>query len=175
MEQILFDGWSPLVRTLLMGVLAYIALVLIIRSAGKRILSKWNAFDFIVTVALGSALASALLNRDVSLTQGILGFGVLVLLQLAVTWLAVRFRGVERLAKARPTLLLYHGRYRHAAMRRERVTEAELLATLRASGLSSHERVAAVVLETDGSFSVIQSLEDGDSALRDVTGYEREQ
>lgn len=174
MEQILFDGWGPLARTLVVGVLAYAALVLIIRAAGKRILSKWNAFDFIVTVALGSALASALLNQDVSLAQGVLGFSVLIMLQLLVTWLAVRFRSIERLAKARPTLLLYRGRFRHAAMRRERVTEQELLATVRANGIASLEQVAAVVLETDGSFSVIEQLDGSRSALRDVVGYDRD-
>jgi uncharacterized membrane protein YcaP (DUF421 family) len=173
MEQVLFEGWPPLARTLTMGVLAYAVLVAIIRMAGKRVLSKWNAFDFIVTVALGSALASALLNEDVSLAQGAVGFAVLVLLQFLVTWLAVRFRSLERLVKAQPTLLLYRGRFHDEAMRRERVTRSELLATVRASGIANVEAVGAVILETDGSFSVIRSVDVPATALEDVAGYQR--
>ncbi len=64
------DSVQILGRTLITGVLAYILIVLVLRLTGKRTLSKWNAFDFIVTVALGSALANVILSRDVSLAQG---------------------------------------------------------------------------------------------------------
>ena len=48
-----FTGWEPPVRTVLTGVCAYAALILLLRVSGKQTLSKMNAFDLVVTVALG--------------------------------------------------------------------------------------------------------------------------
>ena len=65
-----FDGWAGLLRVLVVGALAYAALVLLLRVSGKRTLSKMNAFDLVVTVALGSTLATVLPSRDVALAEG---------------------------------------------------------------------------------------------------------
>ena len=54
MSQIFFDNWETLFRTLIIGVLAYVSLVILLRISGRRTLSKMNAFDMVVTVALGS-------------------------------------------------------------------------------------------------------------------------
>ncbi|MEZ6111860.1 MAG: hypothetical protein R3C99_12705 [Pirellulaceae bacterium] len=70
MRQIFFDNAFSLFRTLVMGVLAYVCLIILLRVSGKRTLSKMNAFDLIVTVALGSTLATVLLSKDVTLAQG---------------------------------------------------------------------------------------------------------
>ena len=100
-----FDGWTGLLRVLVVGTLAYAALVLLLRATGKRALSKMNAFDLVVTVALGSTLATVLLSKDVALAEGVLAFALL-LLQFAITWLSVRSEGVQGLVKAEPRLLL---------------------------------------------------------------------
>ena len=65
-----FQGWTGVVRTVIVGVLAYAGLVLVLRISGKRTLAKLNAFDLVVTVALGSILASILLQESVALAEG---------------------------------------------------------------------------------------------------------
>jgi len=80
------------------GVLAYVALVVFLRVSGKRTLSKMNAFDLVVTVALGSTLATVLLSKDVALAEGVLAFALLISLQFVVTWSSVRARWVRQLA-----------------------------------------------------------------------------
>lgn len=165
-----FDSGATLGRTLIVAVLGYLVLVLWLRISGKRTLSKWNAFDFIVTIALGSTLASLLTSKNVALAQGVLAMGLLVGLQFAITWLAVRVGWLRRLIKSEPALLLENGRMLHDALRRERVTESELRAAVRSKGIASLERVAAVVLETDGTFSVIESVDGPRSALEGVSG-----
>ncbi|PAY17202.1 hypothetical protein CKO51_23005 [Rhodopirellula sp. SM50] len=150
-----FDGWMPVVRTLVIGTLAYVALIVLLRASGKRTLSKMNAFDFIVTIALGSTLASALISKDVSLLQGVAALGLLVLLQLVSTWLAARYSWYSRLIKAEPTLLFFRGRYLHDAMRKQRVTEEEILAAMRQTGTTDPTGVDAVIIETEGTLSVI--------------------
>lgn len=142
-------------RTAVVGVIAYVVLLLFLRASGKRTLSKMNAFDFVVTVALGSTLATILLSRDVSLLQGAVALGLLVLLQFVITWTSVRWAWVRRMVTGEPTLLLSQGRFLPAALRKARVTEEEVHAAVRASGKDGIDGVRAVVLETDGSFSVI--------------------
>jgi uncharacterized membrane protein YcaP (DUF421 family) len=168
---VFFESGSALLRTIVVGSLAYLALVLLLRVSGKRTLSKWNAFDLVVTVAFGSTLATALLSQETTLAQGVLAFGLLVVLQWSITWLSVRSGTVERWVKARPRLLLFQGQLQQEALRQERVTETEIRAALRAQGISALEDVEAVVLETDGSFSVLTELGSSASALADVRGY----
>jgi uncharacterized membrane protein YcaP (DUF421 family) len=153
----LFDGWLPLLRTAVVGILAYAALVFFLRVSGKRTLSKMNAFDLIVTVALGSTLATVLLSSTVSLATGALAFALLIGLQYAVTWLSVRSPVVRGFVKGEPTMLVHRGNLLEATMRRERVTEDEILAALRSEGVSDLSNVEALVLETDSSFSVLTS------------------
>jgi uncharacterized membrane protein YcaP (DUF421 family) len=169
--EMFFESESALLRTLVVGSLAYVALVLLLRFSGKRTLSKWNAFDLVVTVAFGSTLATAFLSKDTTLSQGVLAFGLLVGLQWSITWLSVRSRTMERWVKAQPRLLLFQGRLQQEALQQERVTESEIRAALRAQGITALEDVEAVVLETDGSFSVLKQRGSSASALADVQGY----
>lgn len=154
---------------MIVGVLAYIALVLFLRISGKRTLSKWNAFDFVVTVALGSTLATILLSKDVPLIEGLVAFALLIFLQFSVTFLSVRSPRVRTLVKAQPALLFYRGEYLRDALKNERIPEEEIRAAVRNRGFGTMGQVDAVVLETDGSFAVIASDKAGDlSALSDV-------
>ena len=159
MEHIFFNGWWGPLRTLLIGIAAYLILIVFLRAAGKRTLSKMNAFDFVVTIALGSTLASILLNRDVTLLQGGVALSMLIALQFIVTWTSVRSALVRKLVTGEASLLVFRGEVLHQALRQCRVTEAEVLTAIRSAGLGSYDEVAAVVLETDASFSVIKRNE----------------
>lgn len=152
-----FDDWNAILRVLLLGVSAYLALVLLLRISGKRTLAKLNAFDLVVTVALGSSLATIILSKDVALAQGVTAFLVLAVAQYVIAALSVRFRSVESVVKADARCLLSDGKLAERAMKEERVTREEVLAAIRSAGYGDLESIAAVVLETDGSFSVIPS------------------
>ncbi|MDP3418605.1 DUF421 domain-containing protein [Falsiroseomonas sp.] len=157
----LFQDWTSLIRVVLVGSLAYPALVLFLRVSGKRTLAKLNAFDLVVTVALGSTLATVLLNRDVTLAEGLVALLLLIGLQFLVAWLSVRSARFSDLVKSEPTLLLHQGRLLESAMRGQRVTQAEMLAALRSGGLSGPEAAESVVLETDGTMSVMPARREG--------------
>src|SRR5690606_2504609 len=142
------------------SILAYVALVLLLRVSGKRTLSKMNAFDFIVTIALGSTLATVLLNKDVALADGVLAFTVLISLQYVITYFSARSRKFSDLVKSRPTLLVYKGKMLESAMIKERIARDEIFALVREKGLSNLEEVDAIVLETDGSLTLIKEVQD---------------
>ena len=166
-----FDSWESILKILISSVFSYAMIVLWLRIFGKRTLSKWNAFDFIVTIALGSILASVVTSKSVKLIDGVLAMLFLITLQFVITFVAVRFDWFDKIIKAEPKFLYLDGEFLTANMKRERVPKPEILAAVRSSGVSALEDVKAVVLETDGSFSVIKkSGSDTNSALSDVKG-----
>jgi uncharacterized membrane protein YcaP (DUF421 family) len=168
-----FDSWSDLTRVLIVGAAAYVTVVLVLRSSGKRTLAKLNAFDLVVTVALGSTLATILLSSDVSWSEGAVALALLALLQFAVAWLAVRMSPLRKVVTARPTLLVRDGAPIPEALRQQRVTMDEIRQAARSSGTGDLSSIGAVVLESDGSLSVIPDSKLGNrSSLRGVSGFE---
>jgi uncharacterized membrane protein YcaP (DUF421 family) len=164
-----FDAWSDVARVLLVGAAAYAALVVVIRFSGKRTLSQLNAFDLIVTVALGSTLATILLSSDVSFVEGVAALVLLCGLQFLVAFAAARRPRLRRLVTAEPTVVLLDGVVDHAALRRLRLDESELRQAVRSSGQGDLAAIGAVVLETNGRLSVIPGSSIGDaSALGDM-------
>jgi uncharacterized membrane protein YcaP (DUF421 family) len=170
-----FQGWSGLWRVLVVGTLAYVALVLLLRISGKRTLAKFNAFDFVVTVALGSTLATILLNNSIALAEGILAFALLIGLQYSISWLSVRSEMFQGLIKSEPTLLVHRGKFLEGALRSQRLSREEVLAAVRSDGHARLEEVGAVVLETDGTISIITGADPqpSDAALKPVHGFDR--
>jgi uncharacterized membrane protein YcaP (DUF421 family) len=164
-----FDSWADLGRILAVGASAYVTLVVVLRLSGKRTLAKLNAFDLVVTVALGSTLATILLSGDVSWSEGALALGLLALLQFAVAAVTARRPALRTVTTARPTLLLRDGAALPAALREQRMTMDEVRQAVRASGSGDLSAIAAVVLETDGSLSVVPAQQAGNrSALEGV-------
>ncbi len=164
-----FDSVSALFRVLAVGAAAYVTLVVLLRFFGKRTLAKLNAFDWVVSVALGSTLATILLSSDVSWSEGAVALALLTGLQFAVAWTVSKLPGARDAVTSRPTLLLADGRALPAALARQRLTMGELRQAVRATGAGDLSAIAAVVLETDGSLSVILADKAGDrSALEDV-------
>ncbi|MGK7653233.1 DUF421 domain-containing protein [Roseovarius sp. B08] len=164
-SEMLFQGWSGILRTAIVGTLAYAALIVALRSSGKRTLAKLNAFDLVVTVALGSTLATILLSKNVALAEGVTAFFLLIALQYGVTALSVRSKSFARVVRSEPTLLLRDGEILPRAMRQARVTQEELETVVRTEGRFDPKTVSAVILESDGSFSVIEGTEATDSAV----------
>ena len=162
-----FDSWSDVLRILAVGAAAYATLIVLLRLSGTRTLAKLNAFDWVVSVAFGSTLATILLNSDVSWAEGTAALVLLAGLQYVVarvtTWLP-RSRAV---VTAEPSLLLEDGRPLEAAMNRHRISLSELRQAVRATGTGDLTAVAAVVLETDGSLSVITAEQAGNRSALD--------
>jgi uncharacterized membrane protein YcaP (DUF421 family) len=161
MNVIFFDNWDSIIRTCVITILAYVLLIFLLRVSGKRTLSKMNAFDFIVTVALGSTLATVMLNKNIALADGVLGFFLLIFLQFIITWLSARNKSVSNLVKSTPSLLVYKGEMLKEWMLKERIDEDEIHAIVRQEGFTSIEEIDAIILETDGSLNVIEKIRNG--------------
>lgn len=150
-----FDSWYDVARVVIVGGLAYVALVAVLRVSGKRTLAKLNAFDLVITVAFGSTLASISLSRDVALLEGVAAVALLAAAQFLVAMVTTRRPSVRHLVTAGPVAVLRDGELDEQVLERERLTAGEIRQAVRATGLGGLEHVAAVVLETDGTLSVI--------------------
>jgi len=153
----LFDNLSQIINILITGSLTYVGLIIMLRISGKRTLAQMNAFDFIITVALGSTLATAVLSKDTPLAEGLTGLALLILLQFIVSWFYVRLPFINKLVKSEPRLLFLQGEFKSKAMQEERIVKEELLQAARSQGILSLDQVEAIVLETNGKFSIIKS------------------
>lgn len=157
--QMLFQDWSGIARTVAVGLLAYVTLVLFLRISGKRTLAKLNAFDLVVTVALGSTLSAILLQESIALAEGATALALLIAMQFVVTFISVRSERFAKIVRSEPALLVRDGVFCRAAMKRERITEDEALSAVRAAGGRGVEDVASLILESDGTLSTV--LRDG--------------
>lgn len=153
-SEMLFQGWEGIARTVLVGTLAYVTLVLFLRVSGKRTLAKLNAFDLVVTVALGSTLSAILLQESIALAEGATAFALLIAIQYAVTFASVRSRAFAKAIRSEPTLLARDGTFCTEMMEKQRVTEDEALGAVRAAGASNIDAVDFLILESDGTLSV---------------------
>ena len=164
-----FDSWGSVARILIVGALAYLIMVAIVRVSGKRTLSQLNAFDLIVSVSMGSVLATTITSTDLTLVDGIVGFAVLAGMQYLVAWMSSKKPSARTVITANPTVLVRDGELLHEQIAANRLVESEILQAIRASGTGDVAEVRAVVLETDGTLSVITDANFGDgSALRDI-------
>ncbi|AYF03495.1 DUF421 domain-containing protein (plasmid) [Paracoccus yeei] len=157
--QMLFQDWSGIARTVAVGLLAYVTLVLFLRISGKRTLAKLNAFDLVVTVALGSTLSAILLQESIALAEGATALALLIAMRFVVTFISVRSERFAKIVRSEPALLVRDGAFCRAAMKRERITEDEALSAVRAAGGRGVEDVASLILESDGTLSTV--LRDG--------------
>jgi uncharacterized membrane protein YcaP (DUF421 family) len=158
MEELLFKDWKSIYHVAACAVLSYFTLFLFLRISGKRTLAKLTAFDFVVTVTLGSTLSSMILGKS-TLTEGAVALMVIILLQYLLAYAAKNSKPLEKIINSKPTLLYYNGHFLKEEMDREVVTEEEVYAAVREFRLYRMEDVRAVVMEINGELTVVQKAE----------------
>ena len=167
----IWSSWQRVVEISANALLFYILIVVMVRLVGKRTTSEFNNFDWIINVAVGSLAASGILLRNVASVDAIAAIVVLATCQFVTTKLVMRSDDVANVVKAEPTLLTHKGKYLRDAMARTRISEEEIKTALRAAGITTNSDANWVVLETNGTMSVIPRQDvqwDDADALSDV-------
>ena len=154
-DHLLFNGWDLLWRMAVVGICSYLFLILLLRAAGKRTLSRMNAYDMVVTMALGSILAKVLLTHDNSLSESIFAMFLLIGLQYAVSVAMCRVPWIRAIVSCRPAILYHHNQYIEPVMKRERVRRDEIQAAMHARGIPDIALVDTVILGANGDLSVL--------------------
>lgn len=162
-------NFSEFATVVLSGLLIYIILIVFSRLVGPRSFARMTAFDLAVTVALG-AVVGATATGGVPMLKGATGLGTLFLLR----WLVAKYRrhNLSRLIDNSPLMLMDGPEILPEYLKRAKITEADLLQSLRQQGIRRLEEVQAVVMERDGSISVLKAGENLDPyLLKGVKGH----
>ena len=163
------DTGAALARGLVLGAVALMWVVLLTRILGLRSFSKMTNFDFVMTIAMGSLIASA--SQSEKFLPFLQALAAMVAL-FAVQWIAARMRKssntVEAIISNTPVLLMRNGEYCEDALKANRVSRNDLVAKLREANVMDFSEVRAVVLETTGDISVLHGDHLSEALLKGV-------
>lgn len=133
----------------------YLIVLLGLRLLGKRHVAQLSILDFVLILLISNAVQNAMVGNDSSLLGGIAAAAALLALNYVLTFVLQRFGKVEKLFEGTPILLVHDGRSIPEHLAREKITEEELERVIREHGFQSISDVRNVVLELDGTISVI--------------------
>ena len=151
----LFHIEIPVGEKVLRSLLVFAFLVMALRLGGKRELGQLNVLDFAVLLLASNALQNAMIGADNSLIGGLIGASVLFAVNYLFVRLTYRNRPARLLLEGTPRVLLDHGEPNRQALKREAISETELLSAVLERGFSSFRDVGLIVLETNGHMAVL--------------------
>ncbi|MFA9460086.1 DUF421 domain-containing protein [Thiohalorhabdus methylotrophus] len=157
------SGWiltpvSTLVMVLVSVLLIYTATIFLSKIAGPRSFSEMSGFDFAVTIALGSVIASTVLTAKPPLLNGLVAILGLLTFQGGVAFLRRRYQSIQKGIDHPPLLLMAGTEILWDNMRRGQITQEDLWAQLRGANVNDIDTLRAVVLETTGHITVLHGF-----------------
>lgn len=156
----------PILGKVLISIIAiFTVMIIITRISGLRTFAKMSSFDFASTIAVGSVLASIILNPDQSLLKGGIALAGIIAFQTLFALLVRKSNFFKNLATNDPLLLMKDGKILYKNLEKSNVGEGDLIAKLREANVLDYSEVRAVVLESTGDMSVLH--DDGDNKLND--------
>ncbi|WP_028080018.1 DUF421 domain-containing protein [Solimonas soli] len=150
----LFVPSGSLAEVVLRGTLIYLFLFFLMRVL-RREAGQFNIADLLVVVIIADAAQNGMAGTYTSITEGVVLIGTIVLWDFALDWASYRYEPIRRLMLPAPVTLIRDGRIAWRAMRRELITETELMGRLHQDGLQHVEDVYRCFVEADGKLSVI--------------------
>lgn len=136
--------------------IVYAACIVLLRVSGRREMSELGPMDLITMLLLSETVSPALTGGDQSLPGALVAASVLVGLTMATSWLVRRSRLADRLIQGDAVALIHDGQVRPAVLRRFRITDEDLRATLHMQGLMHVGDVARAFVESDGKITIIK-------------------
>jgi uncharacterized membrane protein YcaP (DUF421 family) len=140
---------------ILRGIIIYVFLIVILRATGKRQIGQMSPFDLVLLLVLSNAVQNSMNGGDNSIAAGM----ILAVTLVAINWITGRLtfssKRAERLVEGTPQVLIHDGKIYEKALSEAQLTRHELMAAIRDEGYSDLMEVRAVILENDGSISVI--------------------
>ena len=149
----------PLLEKIVRPVLVYLALIILLRCFGKRELAQLNPFDLVLLLMLSNTVQNATIGDDNSLSGGIIGALALLGANFLLNRLLFHFPKLDRSLQGSQTVLVHDGVINHRAMRREMLTQEELIQVVHRQNITGLQDVKLCVLEPNGTFYV-ESTED---------------
>ncbi|WP_028375545.1 DUF421 domain-containing protein [Leeuwenhoekiella sp. MAR_2009_132] len=159
METWTFASASILIKVIISLLVIFSIIILITRISGLRTFAKMSSFDFASTIAIGSILATVVMNTNQSLLKGAIALGGIILFQTFFSFVIRKSKVMNKLLTNAPMMLMYEGKILYENLNKTNVGEDDLIAKLRESNALQLSEVRAVILESTGDMSVLHSSE----------------
>jgi uncharacterized membrane protein YcaP (DUF421 family) len=153
-QDILVPG-IPIIEKIVRPIIVYVFLIVALRLAGKREMAQMNAFDLVVLLTLSNAVQNAIIGNDNSVSGGVIGATTLLVINAIAVRLIYRSQKADALIEGDATELVKDGEFQDENMRREVITEHELMSAIRRQGIDDVSEVKSAILETNGNICVI--------------------
>ncbi|MDO4270127.1 MAG: DUF421 domain-containing protein [Eubacteriales bacterium] len=141
----------PLLRTLIL----YIAVVVAVRMMGKRQIGELDPSELVVTILISDLAAIPMQDLGIPLFAGLVPIGALVALEILMSFIALKSRSFRRLLNGQPAIIIRRGQLDIKKLRQMRLTNDEIIETLRKQNVTAVSDVKYGVIEPDGTLSVI--------------------
>ena len=155
----LFHSWSALGRVVVVTVVVFALVVVLLRIVGQQALAKMSGYDVVVTVTLGSILASAMVTRSVTVSEAATALVTLIALQETVRWFQSRWLPAHHAVREAPIVVLWDGKLLDDVMTDHNISGDEIRAVVRRAGWSSMGEMQLIALENDGEWSIVPRRE----------------
>lgn len=152
----MFEPQANLLEVLARVILAYGALLLLLRLSGKRQLGQLSPMDLLTMLLISETVSPALTAGDDTLTTGLVAAATLVGLAVLIGWLSFRVGWFERVVEGRPDELIRDGRLDERVVAKERITKQELATALHRNGVASINDVSLGTVEPDGEITIVK-------------------
>lgn len=155
MELRLWSDLGQATGALVATVIVYLVVLVAVRVAGRRTTAQLSAYDTLVTVALGTSLATTALPAHPAVADGLVVLATLLALQLLIGALRQRSAAVRRAVDFAPEVVVAEGELRQGrTLLSAQLTAGEIESQLRRNGVRDTDDVVVMVLEPGGAFSV---------------------
>jgi len=139
----------------LRAIFLYFFVFLITRVIGRRELSQLAPFDIILLIVAGDAIQQGLTQDDYSITGAVLVVGTFAVLQLLTSYASFRFVRLRPILEGEPIVIIQNGKLLDRNLKRESLTEDEVLEEARQQQITSLDDIEWAVLENSGKISFI--------------------
>ncbi|MGC1473016.1 MAG: YetF domain-containing protein [Psychroserpens sp.] len=173
MENWIYPSIEILVKVLLTIIAIFSIIIIITRVSGLRTFAKMSSFDFASTIAVGSILATIVLNPGQSIVKGAIALAGIIFFQSVFTYCKRKFDWFNRLATNQPMLLMENGEFLKENLNKTNVDVKDVYAKMREANVKDKSEVLAIVLESTGDISVIHKSKDVGLSQEILTGVEK--
>lgn len=142
--------------TILRAAAVYIAVLLLLRLAGRRTVAEMTPFDLVMLLIIGDATQQAILGNDFSMTTAFLVVATLIVIDVGLSIAKRRVRFVAKLLEGVPMVVVENGNPLRDRMRRARISLEDVMQSAREShGLERLDQIKFAVLEISGGISIV--------------------
>jgi uncharacterized membrane protein YcaP (DUF421 family) len=165
-----FIPQTPLLEIFVRGTIVYFAIFALLRFVLKRQSGSVGVTDLLVVVLIADAAQNAMAGNYKSVPDGLLLVSTIIFWSWFIDWLGDHIPAVGRLVHPPPQPLVRDGKLLRRNMRKELITEEELMSQLREQGVDDIRKVKSAYEEGDGRISVMSYEGQSHPHKKETTG-----